>query len=475
MFNDLSPKDSSEGGSTPPESQRIRRESPRIRLKIPLHYRAESDPEHMRKGWTKDISAFGMSFLTESRLEIGSGLKLFLDELPGNDEMHRIKAVVVRTAFELHHSDGLYDVGVKFVDLDQESRKLISDALQQSDMMALLQLVGKEGASDLHLSANHPPIARVAGKLRPIREEKIPGSVLKDMIYTIIGDNHRRIFEEEMELNFAVSVSDALRYRANVHMQRGNVEAAFRRIEPMARSFSELRLPAVLKRFGDLKDGLILITGPTGAGKTTTAASIIDYINQTRAAVIITLENPIEYIYVYKKSLIKQREIGVDTHSFPAALRECMRQDPDVIVIGEVRDEETMAAALDAAETGHLVIATFPAANCVQTILRTFHYFHRERQQEVQLQLANCLRGIISLRLLPRADKPGVVPATEVLTCTDAIANMIRTASLEQVASAIQTGSSHGMHSLNMSLEKLRQEGLIDTTTARLASLARVM
>ena len=192
---------------------------------------------------------------------------------------------------------------------------------------------------------------------------------------------------------------------------------------------------------------------------------MVEHINATRAAIVVTLESPVEYVYTYKRSVIKQREIGTDTRSYAVALREAMRQDPDVIAIGEVRDDETMKAALDAAETGHLVFATFPAANCIQSILRTCHFFPRERQQEIQLQLANCLRGIVSLRLLRRLDSAGVIPATEVLIGTDGIVNMIRTGAVERIPSAIQTGARYGMHSLGHSLDRLHKAGHIHADT----------
>jgi twitching motility protein PilT len=201
----------------------------------------------------------------------------------------------------------------------------------------------------------------------------------------------------------------------NVHSQRGHVEAAFRRIETSVRTFAALHLPNSLRQFAELGSGLVLITGPTGAGKTTTATAMIEHINETRTAVVITMENPIEYVYSYRKSVIKQREIGVDTLSYPAALREALRQDPDVIFIGEIRDEETMKAAMDAAQTGHLVIATFAATNCTQAILRVYQFFTRTQTRDLQAELAACLKGIVSLRQLPRIDRPGMVPATEVL------------------------------------------------------------
>jgi twitching motility protein PilT len=442
-----------------------RRTSRRIRLKFPIRYWNQDRPDETLAGMTQNISASGVVFLTPEPLDISARLKVFFDNLPGDRTARQIGGVVTRA--EIDEKTGEYLIGVKFTDLDQESRARIGEALQQTDIMGLLRLMAHKGASDLHLSTNHPPIVRVAGQLYPLRKHRLSGPDLRDMVYTILEDRHRQVFEQELELNFSLSVTPVLRFRVNVHMQRGNVEATFRRIEPAVRTFAELHLPEAVRRFADLHDGLVLITGPTGAGKTTTVAAMVEHINTRRAAVVITLENPIEYVYTYKRSIIKQREIGADTRSYPVALREAMRQDPDVIVIGEVRDKETMKAALDAAETGHLVLATFPAANCVQSILRTYHFFPRDRQQEIQLQLANCLRGVVSLRLLPRVDEAGVIPATEVLTCTDGVANMIRSGSVEQIPSAIQTGAKYGMHTLESSLEKLWEAGYIDRATVR--------
>lgn len=442
-----------------------RRNSRRIRLKFPMHFRSQHRPDETLAGVVYDMSASGMVFSTSECVDVSTHLKVFFDNLPGDRTARQIGGVVTRT--EIDEEASAYLIGVKFTDLDERDRAQIVAALQQTDIMGLLRLTAKKGASDLHLSTNHPPIVRIAGHLTPLRKQPLSAPDLRDMVYTLLEERHRQVFEQELELNLSLSITPTLRFRVNVHMQRGNVEATFRRIEPAVRTFAELNLPEASERFAEFRHGLVLITGPTGAGKTTAIAAMVQHINATRAEMVITLENPIEYVYTYKNSIIKQREIGVDTHSYPVALRESMRQDPDVIVIGEIRDEETMKAALDAAETGHLVLATFPATNCIQSILRTYHFFPRDRQQEIQLQIANCLRGIISLRLLPRADTPGVIPATEVLVCTDGVANMIRTGSLEQLTSAIQTGARHGMHTLGSSLEKLWAAGHIDMDTVR--------
>jgi twitching motility protein PilT len=414
---------------------------------------------------TENVSASGMVFLTDELLEVSARLQLIFDTMPGDRQHRQLSGAVTRT--EIDEDTGRYIIGVKFTDITESDRAYIVAALQETDIIGLLRLAAKKGASDLHLSADHPPIIRVAGQLTPLRKHAITGLDLRDMIYSILEERHQEAFERDLELNFSLPVTPILRYRVNVHMQRGNVEAAFRRIEPAARTIAALHLPEVIQRFAECHDGLILVTGATGSGKTTTVAAMVEHINATREAVVITMENPIEYVYAYNRSIIKQREVGTDTKSYAVALREAMRQDPDVIVVGEIRDDETMKAALDAAETGHLVLATFPAANCVQTILRTYHFFPRERQHEIQLQLANCLRGIISLRLLPREDGPGVLPATEVLAGTDGVVNMIRTGAVEQIPSAIQTGAKYGMHTLTSSLERLYKAGHISDETVR--------
>ena len=442
-----------------------RRTSRRISLKFPIWFRSQKQPEALLMGITQNISAAGIMFLTRTLVDVSTGVKVFLDNLPGDRQARQIGGVVTHT--EIAEGTEQYLIGVKFTDVSEQDQEHIVAALQATDIMGLLRLAAKKGASDLHLSANHPPLGRIAGQLYPLRKTPLSGPDLRDMVYTLLTDRHRQVFERELELNFSLAVTTLLRFRVNVHMQRGNIEAAFRRIEPAVRTFEELHLPAVVQRFAECRDGLVLVTGPTGAGKTTAVAAMVEHINTVRAAVVVTLENPIECVYTYKRSVIKQREIGVDTHSYPVALREAMRQDPDVIVIGEIRDDETMKAALDAAETGHLVLATFPAANCVQSILRTYHFFPRDRQQEIQVQLAHCLRGILSLRLLPRVDGAGLVSATEVLVCTDAVAHMIRSGALEQLSSALQTGTRYGMHTFASSLEKLSQAGYITSDTVR--------
>lgn len=450
----------------PPHDGSERRGGERIALRFLLPYRHPERPEELLSGTTRDINAAGLLFATPVKIDVGEILHIFLDHLPGGRKYRPLLAQTMRT--EIDERSDNYLVGVKFLDLDPEAKKEIESALELTDIMTMLRQVAKAGASDLHLAADHPPLLRRQGELRPLREEALAALDVRDMIYTLLDTQHRRVFERDLELNFSLSVAPQWRFRVNVHSQRGNVEASFRQIEPLVRNLAELNLPPALTDLANLRDGLVLITGPAGSGKTTAAAAMIEYINANRAAVIITMENPIEYLYTYRKSVIKQREIGLDTRSYAAALREAMRQDPDVILIGEVRDEETMQAAIEAAQTGHLVIATFSSASCIHAIIRLYQFFRRGNQSEIQVQLANCLRGIVALRLLPRIDQPGLIPAAEVLISTPAITNMIRMGSTPQIKSAIQTGGSFGMNSFENSLEKLRRDGIISAESCKL-------
>lgn len=444
--------------SVPTSGGDERRIARRVRLAFPVRFRREDLADPWKSGVTVDVSASGILLDANERLDVSMRVVL-LFSVPGERVPREVHGVVTRS--ELDEVTQRFLVGVKFTDVDEAGRAHISAALVNTDIFGLLRLAAESNSSDLHLAANHPPLVRVAGQLKPLRKGPLESHDLAHMIYTLMDGRQRATFERDLELNFSLSVGPMIRYRVNVHSQRGNVEAAFRRIEPAVRTAAELNLPPIIKRFAELQDGLVLVTGPTGAGKTTTVAAMVNHINASRAAVIITLEHPIEYLYTHQLSVIKQREIGIDTRSFPTALQEAMRQDPDVIVVGEVRDEETMKTALDAAETGHLVLATFPAADCQDAVLRVLHFFRKDRQQEAALQLANGLRAIISQRLLPRADAVGVIPATEVLVNTLAAANLIRSGAPEQIPSVIQTGTKQGMHSLDSSLERLFRSGVI--------------
>ena len=329
------------------------------------------------------------------------------------------------------------------------------------DLRELLNLTVEIKASDLHLTENSPPILRVDGKLTLTDHKPLTKEILKKSIYGILTDSQKEKFEKEKELDFSLALEGMERFRVNVHVQRGSVEAAFRRIPLYIPDYEALGLPLAIPELSRKPIGLVLVTGPTGSGKTTTLASMINVINEERACMIMCIEDPIEYVHTNKKAVIKQREVFSDTLSFSEALKRCLRQDPDVIVVGEMRDLETISTALTAAETGHLVLATLHTPDAAQTIERIIDVFPPYQQQQVRLQLSAALQGIVSQTLMPRADGEGRVLATEVLIATPAIRNLIREKAVEQIPTSIQTGMQHGMHTMDASLKALYQEGII--------------
>lgn len=329
------------------------------------------------------------------------------------------------------------------------------------DLRELLVLAINSGASDLHLTEGTPPLLRVDGNLNKTDYPPLSGSDLKSSIYSVLSDMQREKFERDLELDFSLSIEGMDRFRVNIHMQRGFVEAALRRVASQIPLITSLGLPPITMEFIRKQEGLILVTGPTGSGKTTTLASMIELLNEERACNIIMIEDPIEYVHSNKKSIIKQREVYSDTKTFAEALKRCLRQDPDVIVVGEMRDLETIQTTLTAAETGHLVLATLHTPDAAQTIERIIDVFPGHQQQQVRLQLSGCLQGVLSQRLLSRAKGKGRVLATEVLVATPAVRNLIRERALEQIPTAIQTGFQYGMHTMDMCLKELYMKGII--------------
>lgn len=329
----------------------------------------------------------------------------------------------------------------------------------------LIMCIDKK-ASDVHLTEKEPPILRVDGKLLRTPGAPMLREELKKMIYGILTNTQKEKFEKEQELDFSLALPGMDRFRVNVHMQRGSVEAAFRRVPLQIPTFADLGLPQIVMDMARKPNGLVLVTGPTGVGKTTTLAAIIDLINNEREALILSIEDPIEFVYTNKKSIIKQREVYSDTHSFADALKRTLRQDPNVIVVGEMRDLETISTTLTAAETGHLVLATLHTPDAPQTIQRIIDVFPPHQQQQVKLQLADCLQGVMSQLLLPKASGQGRVLATEIMIATPAIRNLIREQEIEQIPTAMQTGSQYGMKTMDKSLKDLIQKGMITLDTA---------
>ena len=336
------------------------------------------------------------------------------------------------------------------------------------DVTKLLRQMPRLKASDLHLRVGVPPVYRIHGELKRVKTDPVTQQDMEELLHQMLTSSQRERFDREFELDFALQLKTGERFRVNLFHQRETFAAAFRLINTQIPSFEELNLPKVIKKISENRRGLVLVTGVTGSGKSTTLAAMIDYINRTRAENIITIEDPIEYLHTSKKSIIAQREIGIDTQSFAEALRRAMRQDPDVILVGEIRDAETMQIALQAADTGHLVLSTLHTLDALQTIYRILSFFPPYQHQEVRLVLASVLKAIISQRLIPRSDKPGRVPAVEVLIGTAAVRECIvtpeKTASVKDL---IAEGTvQYGMQTLDQSLFYFYKRGIISLETA---------
>ena len=319
----------------------------------------------------------------------------------------------------------------------------------------LLEILLERRGSDLHMCVGSPPVIRVDGELEPLNYAELTPAKVQELIYAILSDERIIEFESTHELDFAYSVAGLSRFRVNVHKQRGSLGSVLRAIPMRPPTLEQLKMPPVLRTLTTRPRGLILVTGPTGSGKSTTLAAMIDEINNSRRCHIVTLEDPIEFLHRNKRSIIIQREVGADTNSFTSALRHVLRQDPDVILIGEMRDLETIAAAVTAAETGHLVLATLHTTSASQTIDRIIDVFPPHQQEQIRLQLSTVLEGIICQTLLPRTDGIGRACAQEILIATPAIRNLIREGKTHQMASILQSGMQFGMQTLDQSLKVL--------------------
>lgn len=324
----------------------------------------------------------------------------------------------------------------------------------------LLLMVEDLGASDLHVAVGVPPAYRIDGALTRVDGPKIMPADSEVMAKEILTEAQWAEFLEKGELDFAYSIPNRSRYRVNVYRQRGSIGLAIRPIPFQVLDIETLNLPSSIAEMATKQNGLILVTGPTGSGKSTTLAAIIDLINRTQQKHIITLEDPIEYMHRHRSCIVNQREVGVDTFDFASGLRASLREDPDVILVGEMRDLETISIAIRAAETGHLVMATLHTPNAPQTVERIIDVFPPYQQQQVRLQLANSLVSIVAQQLIPRIDK-GRIVATEILIATAAVRNLIREGKTHQLRSLMQTGAQHGMHTMETTLQELYDNGFI--------------
>ncbi len=314
---------------------------------------------------------------------------------------------------------------------------------------ALLKLMNDQGASDLHLVAGSQPIFRIHGEIERVEYESLQNDELKEMLYEVAPKNKIEVFEETGDVDFAYEIPNLARYRANFFQQKRGMGAVFREIPDEILTIEQLDLPASITKLSMLHEGMVLVTGPTGSGKSTTLAAMVDHVNKNRKNHIITVEDPVEFVHKNQGCVINHREVGVHTKSFKSALRGALREDPDVILVGEMRDLETIELALEAASTGHLVLATLHTQNATKTIDRVIDVFPAHQQSQIRTSLSESLKGVVAQKLLKRVDKEGRVAVFEILVVTSAVSNLIREGKTFQIPSAIQTGRKYGMQSLD--------------------------
>src|SRR3954452_5438861 len=334
------------------------------------------------------------------------------------------------------------------------------------DFADILLEVIDAGASDLHLTVGAPPMVREKGRLRPLDYPQLSSQDTREIVYSILNNDQRKKLENEWQIDLSYSVPGRARFRVNAYFQRASIGAVMRTIPQDIPAFGSLGLPEILKDFTRKPRGFVLVTGPTGSGKSTTLASMIDMINEERHEHIMTVEDPIEFLHRHKNCVVNQRELGSDATSFAAALKSALRQDPDVILVGEMRDLETMSTAITAAETGHLVFATLHTQDTAQTIDRIVDSFPPAQQHQVRTQLSIALQGIVTQQLIPTSDGRSRVCATEVMVPTPAVRNLIREGKTHQLYSALQTGGAHGMQTMDASLVDLVRAGKISQKVA---------
>lgn len=362
-----------------------------------------------------------------------------------------------------------YDIDLDQADLTARSRPQPLEDVHIDDILRVSQQMK---ASDIHLTVGLPPMVRVDGKLVPTRWEQVTPREAQRLVYDVLTSEQIEKFERTKELDFSYGVSGVGRFRFNIYRQRGSVGCAMRAIPQTIPSLDQLRMPAILRELTRKHSGMILVTGPTGSGKSTTIASMVDVINMEREVHILTMEDPIEYLHSHKTGMVNQREIGTDTDNFANALRAVLREDPDVILVGEMRDKETIAAALTLAETGHLVFGTLHTRNAPQTIDRIVDVFPPDQQDQIKVQLSNSIEAVVAQQLLPMLGG-GRVAAIEIMVATSAIRNLIREGKTYQIMSSIETGSQYGMQPMDKVLAELHRNGQISYEEAIMRAIDR--
>ena len=458
-------------GEKPPEPSlhaEDKRRAYRTPLVCPISYQmlqGETPTGALLPATTLDISSQGVLIRARQPLSLAGKYRLNI-QIPGARTTLIATGKVVR--IEEEEPAQKYLIGFLFEKLEPAESVDFLSRLESLDLRQMLETLINMKGSDLHLTTGRPPIARVKGHLVNMNRSPFRANEIRALLYSIMTETQIEMFERNREMDFAYSLALEKRFRFNVHWQRGQVEAAIRCIPSQITHWEKLGLPPVVTDWAHKPNGLILIVGPTGSGKTTTLSSLVELINQERDAIIICLERPIEYVHQNVKAVIKQREVGSDTLSFAEAIRRALRQDPDIITVGEVEDAETAQVVLNAAETGNLVLASFHATNTVQAIDRFVNLCPAQQRHQICFQLASCLQGVLTQYLLPREEAMGggVVLATEVFVPTDAGRNSIRTNNLTQLYTVIETGAQYKMYTLERSIRELLNRGMVSREVA---------
>ena len=411
---------------------------------------------------SKNISCLGMLFENEMQFPLDTELKITL-QLPGIPaKTIEVQGKVIRLE---KLSVGGYDIGVVFSGMSSEIKDEVNKRIERMNIIKLLEKSNKREISDLHLTVNSPPIIRCYGEIKPLDDKPLSSEEIKEMIYSILTEEQKATFEKNKDLDFAFSPFMDSRFRVSIYQQRGIAEVVFRNILPNIKTREDLGLPSIIDDLCQFRSGIIFISGPTGSGKTTTITTMVDAINKQRSGVILTLEKPIEYLHINIKSIVKQREVGVDVPTFASGLKAALRQDPDVIVVGEVLDSDTIETALQAAETGHLVITSIHATDTIQVFDRILSLFSAPQRDFICTRLSHSLRAVINQKLLPHKNGIGRIVATEICTANMAVKRIIKDRDFIQLASIMQTGMKYKMCLMQDSVTRLFEQNMISAET----------
>lgn len=404
-----------------------------------------------------DIGFRGLSFYANEEFELNSQVRITC-YISGKEQIEFVARVVRMQIFKVGAMR--YIVGVETVTITDEDRQKVVQFLTKINFYSILESLNLDHVMDIHLMAGYPPIIKKVGKLEHVGET-LDDYTVRNLLVNILDDDHYEQFMRDKDINFVISFKDK-RLRANIHFQQGRVEGVFRLVSSHVQKPSQLGLPVSVEKLLEHKKGLILVAGRTGSGKTTTLASMVETLNNDREGIIISIEDPIEYVHVNNKCLIKQREVGKDTVSYATAVKNALRQNPDVLVIGEILDGPTMEIAMTAAESGTLVLTTIHAPNSSQALDRVVSFFPADMQKHILARLSLVLKGVITQELFPRLDEKELVPAVEVLIMNDPARKIVREGDWKQIPNVVQTGKQLGMQTMQDALEQLARKGLID-------------